>query len=222
MTVANTPSPRSNRTRAGFIGAADDLAGTDLIVAAGDYTGNGDGEDLFTLTAHGLITGDYVWLLYKSAAGVVNGRPGTRFRVKKANVDDFQITTLAGVVVEHSADGTAVFLKGTHATKDSFVNTVILPNLVVANGDYTGGGTEDVFYPTIETGFGLEDADPLKLLYKAAAGVLTGISAGTKVYVKSIVPQATTVAGDFELAATAGGADIENTADGLAIFVKTS
>lgn len=220
--TGSTPAPRSNRTRAGFIAAADDVVGANLIVAAGDYTG-GTPEDEFNLTAHGLITGDYLWLLYKSAAGVVTGRVGTRFRVKIVDANSFQITDTAGTVIENTADGTAVFYWGNHNTKDSFIQNVLLPNLIVANGDFTGGGTEDVFYPTIETGFGaLEDADPIKLLYKSAAGVLTGITANTTVYVKSIVPQATTVAGDFELAATAGGADIENTADGLAIFVKTA
>jgi hypothetical protein len=211
MTVRTSlPGPRTNRTRSGFIGLADDLAGTDLVVAAGDFTG-GTPEDEFN------------WLLYKSAAGVVTGRAGTRFRVKKVDADSFQITDTAGTVIENTADGTAVFLKGTGEVSDAYVQTVILPNLIVANGDFTGGAAEDVFYPTIETGFGaLEDADPIKLLYKSAAGVLTGIAAGTTVYVKTIVAQATTVPGKFETAATAGGADIENTADGLAVFIKTA
>jgi hypothetical protein len=223
MTVRTSlPGPRFNRTRAGFIGLADDLAGTDLIVAAGDFTG-GTPEDEFNLTSHGLITGDYLWLLYKSAAGVVTGRAGTRFRVKIVDANSFQITDTAGTVIENTADGTAAFLKGSGDVSDAYVQTVILPNLIVANGDFTGGAAEDVFYPTIETGFGaLEDADPIKLLYKSAAGVLTGIAAGTTVYVKTIVAQATTVPGKFETAATAGGADIENTADGLAIFIKTA
>lgn len=224
MTVRNNPpAPRGNRTRSGVIGLADDLAGADIIVAAGDFTG-GTPEDEFNLTSHGLITGDYLWLLYKSGAGVVTGRVGTRFRAKIVDANSFQITAPgSSTAIENTADGTAVFLKGTHATTDAYVQNVVLPNLIVANGDFTGGAAEDVFYPTIETGFGaLEDADPIKLLYKGAAGVLTDIAADTTVYVKTIVAQATTVPGKFELAATAGGADIENTADGLAIFVKTS
>ena len=94
---------------------------------------------------------------------------------------------------------------------------VLLPNLVVATGDFTEGATEDMFTPSAATGYGgLEEADPLKLLYKAAAGVVTGISANTTVFAKSVTASA------FELSATAGGADIENSADGLAIFVRTT
>jgi hypothetical protein len=110
-----------------------------------------------------------------------------------------------------------VFLKGTHATSDAVVQNAILPRLIVADGDFTGGATEDLFTPVAATGFrSLEDTDTLKLLYKAAAGVLTGISANTTVFAKS------TTATAFETAASSGGADIENTADGVAIFLKTS
>lgn len=210
------PGPRANRTRAGFIGLADDLAGTDLIVATGDFTG-GASEDLFTLSTHGLVTGDYLWLLYESALGVVTGRGGTRFRVKVLSANTFQLTNTAGTVIENTADGTAFFLKGTHETPDAYVQQVILPNLIVAAGDFTGGTTEDMFTPVASTGYGyLREDDPLKLLYKSAAGVITGISAGTTVYAKSVTAAA------FELAATAAGADIENTADGTAIFIKAA
>jgi hypothetical protein len=215
MAVATgLPAPLRNKTRAGGIGLADNLAGTDVIVAAGDFTG-GTPDDEFNATGHGLTDGDYVWLLYKSALGVVTGRVGTRFRALTVDANSFQITNLAGVLVENTADGTAVFLRGTHATPDAFVQTVLLPNLIVAVGDFDGGTTSDMFDPAVATGYhGLEEADPLKLLYKAAAGVITGITAGTTVFAKSVTAAA------FELAATAGGADIENTADGLAIFVK--
>lgn len=210
------PGPRRNLTKAGFISIADNLTGSDIIVAAGDYTG-GAAEDLFTLTSHGLITGDYVWLLYKSAAGAVTGTVGTGYRVKYLTANTFQLTNLAGTVIENTADGTAAFLKGTHATTDAQVEVGVLPYLVVATGDYTGGAAEDIFDVSIDTGHRFLEADePLMLLYKAAAGVLTGISAGTTVYAKSLTSAA------FELAASAGGADIENTADGLAIFLKTS
>lgn len=218
MTVRNNPpAPRSNRTRSGIIGLADDLAGTDLIVAVGDYTGGG-ADDEFTLTSHGLITGDYVWLLYKTDLGAVTGRIGTGFRVKYLTANTFQLTDRAsGTVIENSADGTAFFLKGTHATTDAYVQNVILPNLIVAAGDFTGGTTEDMFTPVAATGYGgLEEADPLKLLYKSAAGVVVNIAAGTTVYAKSVTMSA------FELSATAGGADIENSADGTAIFIKTA
>lgn len=210
------PAPGVNRTKAGNLAIADNLTGTDLIVATGDYTG-GASEDMFTLSSHGLITGDYVWLLYKSGAGVVTGTVGTGFRVKYLSANTFQITDLAKTVIENTADGTAVFLKGTDRTSDAMVETLILPNLVVATGDYTGGAAEDIFNVSIDTGHRFLEADePLMLLYKAAAGVLTGISAGTTVYAKSLTSAA------FELAATAGGDDIENTADGLAVFLKLS
>jgi hypothetical protein len=222
MTVPTAlPGPRVNRTRAGGIGLADDLAGADIIVAAGDFTG-GTPEDEFNLTAHGLVTGDYIWLLYKSAIGVVTGVVGTGFRAKIVDANSFQITNLAGTVIENTADGTAVFLKGGHRTPDSLVQTVILPALIVANGVFTGGTTEDEFIPTAATGYhGLAETNTLKLLYKAAAGVLTGIAADTTVFAKSVRATGAVTDG-FECAATSGGADIENTANGLAIFVKTS
>lgn len=222
MAVPYAPAPAQNRSQSGNISAADDIVGADLIVAAGDENG-GTADDQFTLASHGLTSGDYLYLLHKTLAGSVTGRVGTQFRAKVVSSSIFQLLPVgSSTVVVNTADGTAVFLKGRHDS-GPMVRTVLLPNLIVTNGDFTGGATEDVFYPTIDTGFGaLEDADPIKLLYKAAAGVLTGIAVNTTVYVKSIVAQATTVPGKFETAATAGGADIENTADGLAIFVKTS
>lgn len=213
---SSLPAPAQNRTAAGFVGTADDLAAADILVAVGDYT-SGASEDMFTLSSHGLVTGDYVWLLYKSDVGAATGVIGTGYRVKVLSSSTFQLTTRAKVVVENTADGTVVLLKGTAATSDALVQTVILNALIVANGDFTGGTTEDRFLPVIATGaHGLQDTQTLKLLYKAAAGVITGIATNTTVYAKSVTEDA------FELAATSGGADIENTADGLAIFVKTS
>lgn len=210
------PRPGSNRTASGFSDAASDVTGSDVLVVVGDYTG-GASEDLFTLAAHGLVQGDYVFLLHKSVAGVVTGGAATKFRVKYLSSSTFQLTDLAGTVIENTADGTAVLLKGSHATPDAVVANVILPRLIVADGDFTGGTTEDMFTPRAATGMcNLEDTNTLKLLYKAAAGVLTGIAANTTVYAKSTTTAA------FETAATSGGADIENTADGLAIFLKTS
>lgn len=216
MTVPTAlPGPRSNRTKTGNIDRADGLAGTDLVVAVGDYTG-GAAEDLFTATAHGLITGDYVWLLYKDAAGAVTGRVGTRFRVKYLTANTFNLTDTAGNVIANTADGAVVvLLKGTHAVSDAVVQTVILPALIVATGDYTGGTTEDMFTPAAATGYhGLEEADPLLLLYKSASGVVAGKAAGATVYAKSVTTAA------FELSATAGGDDIEHSADGTAVFLK--
>lgn len=218
MTVpTGLPAPLSNKTRSGNIGLADDLTASDILVTVGDENG-GTADDQFTLSSHGLVTGDYVWLLYKSLQGTVTGRVGTGFRVKWVSANIFQLTDRAtGSVIVNTADGTAVFLKGSHTTSDAMVQTVILPNLIVATGDFTSGATEDLFNPAIATGHrGLEEADPLKLLYKAASGTVTGISANTTVYAKSVTPTA------FELSATAGGNVIENTADGLVIFVRAS
>lgn len=213
MAVASVPAPASNRTAAGFKAAADDLAGTDIIVAVGDENG-GTADDQFTLSSHGLVDGDYLYLLHKSAAGTVTGAVGTQFRVNLVSANIFQLTS-GGTVVVNTADGTAVFMKGRHDSS-TFVQTVVLPNLIVADGDFSGGATDDVFTPRAATGMaGLEDTNTLKLLYKAAAGTVTGISAGTTVFAKSVTTTA------FELAATSGGNDIVNSADGLVVFLKT-
>ena len=118
----------------------------------------------------------------------------------------------------NTADGASVvFLKGSHATPDAVVQTVILPRLIVADGDFTGGAASYMFTPRMDTGYhALEDTNTLKLLYKAAAGVVAGIAANTTVYAKG------TTTALFVVAATSGGADIQNSADGLAIFLKTS
>lgn len=211
------PAPRQNQTSSGFANAARDLAATDFVTAAGDYTG-GTPEDEFNLTAHGLRTGDYVFLLWKSVQGVVTGRVGTKFRVKIVDANSFQITDLAGVVIENTADGTALFLKGSHATPDSMVQNVIVPRIIAAAGDFASAAilTDDEFTSGTTGLRGLEETDTLMLVHKAAAGVVTGISAGTTVFAKGTVINA------FQVAATSGGVVIENSADGLAIFLKTA
>lgn len=215
------PAPRQNVTRAGFAGSADDVVAADTLMVVGDYTG-GAADDLLTLASHGLTTGDYVFLLWKSAPGVITGAVGTKFRVKVLSSSTFQVRGMDGVLVEHSADGSALFLKGSHATPDTVIQNVILPRLIVATGDFTGGTTDDEFIPTAATGMaGLEDTNTLKLLYKAAAGVVVGINVNTIVFAKSVRSSGATTDG-FELAATSGGADIENSADGVAVFIKTS
>jgi hypothetical protein len=220
MSVATgLPAPAQNRTTTGFLDAASDLAVADILVTAGDFTG-GTPEDEFNLTAHGLVKGDYVFLLYKDANGVVTGSVGTKFRVTLNSADSFCLTTLAGVTIENTADGTAVFLKGSHRTPDTVVQNVILPRLVFAQGDFTGGTAEDMFRPSIITGTpGIAETNSLKLYYKSAAGVLTGISAGTTVFAKDVTEGTTAY---FRTADTSGGSLIENTADGLAIFLKTT
>ena len=216
MTVPSTlPFPRANLSEATLYSWASAVTGSDIIVAAGDYTG-GTPEDKFTLSTHGLVTGDVLTLVSQSVIGTVLGGVGTRAFVKKTDADVFQLCSNreATTVIENTADGTAVFLKSKAPTH---VINQILNLLVVADGVYTGGSAEDIFNPRPETGYhGLYETNTLKLLYKAAAGVLTGISANTTVYAKTV-----TLA-KFECAATSGGADIENTADGLAVFLKTA
>lgn len=215
MATFTLPGPRSNLTAAGIADRAKDIVGS-VIVATGDFTG-GASEDLFTLSSHGLVNGQAVFLLHKSAVGVVTGKAGTRFFVKVLSANTFQLcsNTAASTIVENTADGTASFLVA-NPDAGAFVRLAVLPNLIAANGDFTGGATEDLFTPVALGTPPLEDTDTLVLVHKAAAGVVTSISAGTTVYAKSVT------ATGFELAATSGGADIENSADGLAIFLKTS
>lgn len=78
------------------------------ILATGDFTG-GANDDMFTASAHGLVDGDYVRLVYESAAGVVTGDVGDTFIVNELSSSTFQLTTDGTTVVENSADGTAVF-----------------------------------------------------------------------------------------------------------------
>jgi hypothetical protein len=211
------PAPAMNRTAAGFADAASDVVAADILVTVGDYTG-GAAEDMFTLAAHGLGTGDHVFLLHKIAAGAVTGVVGTRFKVKVLSSSTFQLTDLDGTIIENTADGASVvFLKGSHRTPDSVVQNVILPRLIVADGDFTGGAVELDFVPRADTGLhGLEDTNTLKLLYKAAAGTVLGTAVNTTVYAKSMT------AAVFCVAATSGGNALGNSADGLAIFIKTS
>ena len=211
------PAPRLNFSGAGFADAASDVVGADIIVAVGDYTG-GAAEDLMTASAHGLVQGDYVFLIHKSAEGAVTGGVGTRFRVKYLSSSTFQLTNTAGTIIENTADGASiVFLKASANTPTAVVQNVILPRIFVADGDNTGGATEDMFTPRATSGLpAIETNTVLKLLYKSAAGALTGIAVNTSVYAKSITATA------FETAATADGADIENSADGVMVFLKTS
>jgi hypothetical protein len=217
---AGIPSPRSNRTRAGFISAADDLVAADILVTVGDFNG-GAVSHMFTLASHGLVTGDYVWLLWKSLLGTVTGRVGTQYRVVWQHANYFTLKDAAGVAVTNTADGTAVFLKGTHATSTAMVETVILPNLIVADGDFTAGNVELSFSPYAATGYGgLEVLDKLKLLYKSVAGTVKNAAVNATVWAQAVTT--TTLVASFTVSLTSGGAATGNDADGLAIFVKTA
>ena len=209
---ATLPAPARNRNNSGFSDRAADITSSDIIVAVGDYTG-GAAEDLFTLAAHGLISGDVLHVLWQSAMGAVTGGESTRAVVKYLSSSTFQLTSDGSTIIENTADGTVVFLKGSINT--AVVDTVVIPRIVVGTGDATGGAAEDIFTPAQGTK-GIYEADTLKLLYKSASGVVTGRAVDATVYAKD--PTVTY----FQLAATAGGTVIDNSADGTAVFLKTS
>ena len=207
------PSPRRNLTPQGLWDRAADVATSSTIkVATGDFTG-GASEDLFTLTSHGLNDGDMLHVLWQSAMGVVTGGEGLQCYANVLSTSTFQLTNSSGTVIENSADGTVVLLAAD--AESDLVQIGVIPNTIVAAGDFTGGSAEDIFTPAQGTK-GVYEADSLVLLYKSAAGVLTGISAGTTVFAKA--PTVTY----FQVASTAGGSAIENSADGTAVFLKTS
>lgn len=207
------PSPRRNLTPTGLRDRAADVATSSTIkVATGDFTG-GASEDLFTLASHGLNTGDMLFVLWQSAMGVVTGGEGLQCYADVASSSTFHLTDSSGTIIENSADGTVVLLAAD--AEPDLVDIGIVPNIIVAAGDFTGGTAEDIFTPAQGTK-GIVEADGLTLLYKSAAGVLTGISAGTGVFAKT--PTVTY----FQVAATSGGSVIENSADGTAVFLKTS
>lgn len=209
MTVpATIPAPRRNQTLAGAISRTTGIASTDLIVALGDYTG-GANDNMFTLTAHGLSTGDVLYAVAQDTQGAILGGPGTRVAVT--------VTTSAvfTVPVTNTADGTVVFLKGNGMSQRTA--DMIRANLIVVKNDFTGGAVEDQMGP-ISGGNDIAEADTIKLLYKSAAGVAG--TADATVYVKA--PIAGVGMFYFQTAATAGGSVVDTTADGLAVFLKTT
>lgn len=212
MTAPNAfPSPRSNWTSAGFGDRAADIASTDILFAVGDYTG-GASEDLFTLASHGLASGDVVHVLWQSAMGAVTGGEGTRAIVSVLSSSTFQLTSDGSTVIENTADGNVVLLKGDVPT--GVVTELVIPRIIVAAGDYTGGAAEDIFTPAQGTK-GLVDTDTIKLLYKSAAGVVLG-AVDVTYYAK------TATVTTFLTSTSSGGATQENTADGTAVFIKTN
>jgi hypothetical protein len=209
------PAPRTNLTAAGFRDRGTDVAtGASVRFAVGDYTSGTPSEDMFTLASHGLKTGDVLHVLWQSVMGAITGGVGLRCLAKVASSSVFQVTTAAGVVIENTADGSVAFLKGN--VSSSLVETGILPNLIVADGDFDGGAAADIFTSGTTGVAGVYEGDTLKLLFKAGAGVLTNKAVDATVYAK-----APTVS-YFQVAATSGGAVIENSADGVAVFLKTS
>ncbi len=207
------PAPRSNLTATGMRDRATDVVSSSTLkVAAGDYTG-GASEDLFTLSSHGLKTGDVLHVLWQSAMGGVTGGVGLKCLVKYVSSSTFHITDLAGTTIENTADATVHFLSGNVDT--SLVELAILPNYLVVDWDFTGGTVEDMGSSATTGLAGLYEADTLKLIYKSAAGVTAG-TANTTYFAK-----APTIS-YFQISATSGGSVIDSTADGTAAFLKTS
>lgn len=214
MAVPKTlPAPRKNMTLTGQNSRFSGVASTDIIVALGDYTG-GATEAMFTLTAHGLVSGDILYFVDTATQGCVTGAPGTRFVVLKSTADVFVLTSDGTTVVTGTADGTAVFLKGNAVPQR--VADSIRSQIICAQGDTTGGTVEDMFVPF--AGWDIAEADTIKLLYKAAAGVAGTLDATT--YIR--LPVRTVASTYFNYAATAGGTAVATTTDGLAVWLKTS
>lgn len=211
---ATLPAPRSNLTATRLSASAANIVAADIIVATGDFTG-GASEDLWTLSAHGLVDGDVLHCLWHSATGVVTGGEGTRGIVNELSSSTFQLTTDGSTVIENTADGTAVFLKG--RTASAFVETAVLPNILAGTNDTTGGTVEDMV--VVSSQRGAIDGDSIKLLYKSAAGA-AAVAVDATVFVKAPVQSA--AAAYFQTSLTAGGAVADTTADGTVVFLKTS
>lgn len=207
------PKPASNWTAAGFGDRAGDIASTDILFVVGDYTG-GASEDLFTLASHGLQDGDMVHVLWQSAMGGVTGGEGTKAFVNVLSSSTFQLCSdyALTTTIENTADANVVLLKGNVPT--GVVENLVIPRVIVATGDFTGGAAEDIFTPAQGTK-GLVDGDTIKLVYKSAAGVVLG-AVDVTYYAK------TATVTTFLTSTSSGGATQENTADGTAVFIKTS
>ena len=219
MTVPKTlPAPRRNQTDAGLASRYDDIASTDVLVLAGDFTG-GAAEDLFTLASHGLLSGDQVIVVGQTQQGVVSSSVGTRAVAKVLSSSTLQLTTDGTTIIENTADGTAYVLKAT-GLRSQGVADAIASRMVVAGNDTTGGTVEDMMF--IQSMNGIVEGDTLKLLYKSAAGV-AAVAVDASVYVKSPVNtvSATAVTSYCQTSATNGGAVLDTTADGTLLWIKT-
>ena len=219
MTVPKTlPAPRRNQTDAGSASRYSAIASTDIIVALGDFTG-GASEDMFTLTSHGLSSGDILYCLGQTAVGVVGLGNGSRHVVKAVDANVFQLTSDGTVVNDNTADGTAYFLKGNGVPQR--VVDGIRTRIIVGGNDFTGGTVEDMNFA--QSLCGAIDGDTIKLLYKSAGGA-AAVAADASAYVKSPVNtiSATAVTSYFQTSATAGGAVLDTTADGTNLWILTS
>lgn len=219
MSVPRTlPSPRRNQTDAGAASRYSSIVAADIIVALGDETG-GASEDMFTLTAHGLSSGDVLYCIGQTQMGVVLGGVGTRAVALVASSSVFQLTTDGTTVINNTADGTAYFLKGTGVPQR--VADDIANRIIVGGNDTTGGTVEDMNFAQQHQN--IVDGDTIKLLYKSAAGV-AAVAADASAYVKSPVSttSATATTSYFQTSATSGGTVLDTTADGTNLWLKTS
>lgn len=99
-------------------------------------------------------------------------------------------------------------IKGLQEAED--LSATVVADVVIATGDFTGGASEDLFTATAH---GMSNGQELVLAAQSAAGVVTG-AVGDTFYV---IDSATNT---FRVALTAGGAVVQNTADGTAVFQK--
>lgn len=221
MTVPKTlPAPRRNVTDAGHASRFSGIAAADVLTVLGDFTG-GASENMFTLTAHGLNTGDVVYVLGETAVGVTLGGPRTRYIALVASSSVFQLTTdgTSATIVVNTADGTAYLLLGNGVPQR--VADAIVGRIIVGGNDTTGGTVEDMNF--CQSLCGARSGDTIKLLYKSAAGV-AAVAADASAFVKSPVNTitATTITSYFQTSATAGGAVLDTTADGTNLWLLTS
>jgi hypothetical protein len=211
---ATLPAPRSNLTESGISTWVDDVASADLIFAAGDFTG-GAAEDLFTLTAHGLVDGDVLYPMWQSVIGGITGGELTRCVVEQLTADTFQCETDAGDTIENTADANVAFLK----TRSPQVAAMVQARIVAGSNDTTAGTVEDMV--SVGGGLrGLQATDTLKLLYKSAAGA-AAVAVDATVYCVAPIYAAGTI-NYFQTSLTSGGAVADTTADGTVVFLKTS
>src|SRR5678816_3483494 len=105
---------------------------------------------MFTLTSHGLSSGDVLYYVDSATQGVATGGPGTRFVALVIDANIFQLTSDGTTVVTNTADGTGVFLKGSAVPQR--VADAISARIICAQGDTTGGTVEDMFVPFSGTG----------------------------------------------------------------------
>ena len=95
------PAPRRNLTAAGLQDRATDIAtSANIKVCAGDYDG-GAAAFMFTLSAHGLKSGDMLHALWQSAMGAITGGEGTKCFVEYLSANTFTVADSDGDTIEN-------------------------------------------------------------------------------------------------------------------------